>query len=115
MRHSGDLDVCAADRHIRFVLLVPRDAREHVFVEYDIPGDDDLARLRIVALVALVTVRKPEVDALLCVPATLLAMFLVDIHIGEASEHPKHAEVGLLPIERFIGSYALDRSRRCGV
>ena len=56
--HIGRRVVSSTDGDERFVLIVPRQARELVFVKLDVARDDNLVRLLVVALVALVAVLK---------------------------------------------------------
>ena len=79
-------------------------------------GDHELVGLRIVALEALVTVFKTQVDALLGVPvsALRLPLLLLHMHVRPAPEDTQHGQVRPGPVECFIGCLVLEMGRgRC--
>ena len=103
---TGDV---ARDGNEWAVVLLPGEARELGFVEDDVPRDDDPTGLGVPALVALVPLFEPEIDAALGVPLGIDALLLLHMHIGAAAEDSEHGEVGLLAIEGFVGRLVLQR------
>ena len=77
-------------------------------------GNHELVGLRIVALEALVTVLKAQVDALLGVPvsALRLPLLLLHMHVRPAPEDAQHGQVRPGPMKGFIGCLVLEMGRR---
>ena len=73
-------------------------------------GDHELVGLRIVALEALVTVLKAQVDALLGVPVSALRfpLLLLHMHVRPAPEDTQHGQVRPGPVKCFIGCLVLE-------